>query len=149
MKLVKAAEAMELVGLTRSQLREWTGRGRRHLIVPDVEADGPGKHALYAWQTLLVLRLLLALQTHFAAEVGAWASAGRDLRRRLDYVAFSQLWGSSAFFPSPDAVLLIDRSVAQDRAGVILPLDPHLTALAEKLVVSRPIQMSLFQIEAA
>ena len=67
-RLFQSADALEVTGLTRSQLREWTGR--RNLISPDVGPDGPGRHALYTWQSLLVLRLLLVLHNDFAAQVG-------------------------------------------------------------------------------
>jgi hypothetical protein len=143
-KLVKASDAIELVGLTRSQLREWTSRGRRELILPDVEPNGSGSHAFFSWQTLLALRLLLALHTDFAAEVGAWAPAARDLRLKLENVYFGHLWGACAFFPSPETSLLIEEARAYGCAGVILPLEPHLAALASKLSLPRPTQLSLF-----
>ena len=143
-KLVKAADAIAVVGLTRNQLREWTSRGRRELILADVEADGPGHHAFFSWQTLLVLRLLLVLHTNFAAEVGAWAPAARDLRIKLENVYFEHLWGTCAFFPSLEVSFLVDEIRASACAGVIVPLEPHLSALASKLSFPRPEQLSLF-----
>lgn len=142
--LFKAGDAIGLVGLTRSQLREWTSRGRRELVLADIEPDGPGRHAKYAWQTLLVLRLLLALHTHFATEVGAWAPAARQLRTSLEHVGFQSLWGSFAFFPSPEIGILVDRFGPRECAGLIMPLEPHLIALASKLSFPQPIQLSLF-----
>ena len=144
MRLFQSADALELTGLTRSQLREWTGRGRRELIPPDVDPEGPGRHALYAWQTLLVLRLLRDLHVDFAAEVGAWAPAAKALRVKLDRVSFPSLWKLSAFFPNRETALLIDGARDVDGGGIIMPLDPHLVVLASKLMLSRPDQLSLF-----
>ena len=144
MRLFQAADALDVTGLTRSQLREWTGRGRRELISPDVDPDGPGRRSLYAWQTLLVLRLLLVLHNDFAAEVGAWAPAVKNLREKLDRVSFPSLWRLSVFFPNRQTALLVDDVAEIGSAGVILPLESHLTVLATKLSLPRPNQLSLF-----
>ena len=144
MRLFQSADALEVTGLTRSQLREWTGRGRRELISPDVGPDGPGRHALYAWQTLLVLRLLLVLHNEFAAEVGAWAPAAKNLREKLDGASFPTLWHLSVFFPNRYTALLVDDVSKIGHTGLILPLESHLTALASKLSLPRPDQLSLF-----
>jgi hypothetical protein len=143
-RLFQAADALALTGLTRSQLREWTGRGRRALILPDVEPEGPGRHALFAWQTLLVLRLLLVLHTDLAAEVGAWAVAAKVLREQLDRISFPSLWRLSAFFPSRQSAQLVEGPGDVNSVGVILPLEPHLTVLATKLSQRRPDQLSLW-----
>lgn len=144
MRLFQSADALEVTGLTRSQLREWTGRGRRELISPDVNPDGPGRHALYAWQTLLVLRLLLVLHNEYAAEVGAWAPAAKNLRMKLDNTSFPSLWYSSVFFPNRHTALLVDDESAIGDSGLILPLESHLTVLASKLSIPRPEQLPLF-----
>lgn len=144
MRLFQAADALDVTGLTRNQLREWTGRGRRELISPDVDPNGPGRHALYAWQTLLVLRLLLVLHNDFATEVGAWAPAAKNLRMKLNRVSFPSLWHFSVFFPNRQTALLVGDVAEISGAGVILPLEPHLTALATKLSLPRPDQLSLF-----
>ena len=144
MRLFQSADALEATGLTRSQLREWTGRGRREIISPDVGPDGPGRHALYAWQTLLVLRLLLVLHTEYAAEVGAWAPAAKNLREKLDSTPFPSLWYLSVFFPSLHTALLVDDVSKIGHSGLILPLESHLTVLASKLSLPRPDQLSLF-----
>ena len=144
MRLFQSADALELTGLTRSQLREWTGRGRRELISPDIAADGPGRHALYAWQTLLVLRLLLVLHNEFAAEVGAWAPAAKNLREKLEGASFPTLWHLSVFFPNRRTALLVDDVSKIGHTGLILPLESHLTVLSSKLLLPRPNQMSLF-----
>lgn len=144
MRLFQSADALELTGLTRSQLREWTGRGRRELISPDIDADGPGRHALYAWQTLLVLRLLLVLHNEFAAEVGAWAPAAKNLREKLEGASFPTLWHLSVFFPNRRTALLVDDVSKIGHTGLILPLESHLTVLSSKLLLPRPNQISLF-----
>ena len=133
-----------MTGLTRSQLREWTGRGRRELISPDVGPDGPGSHALYAWQTLLVLRLLLVLHNDFASEVGAWAPAAQNLREKLVGASFPALWELLVFFPNRHTALLVDDVSEIGHTGLILPLKSHLTVLASKLSLPRPDQLSLF-----
>jgi hypothetical protein len=145
MRLFQAADALEVTGLTRSQLREWCGRSRRDLIQPDVDPEGPGRHALYAWQTLLVLRLLKSLQSDFALEVGAWAPAAKELRAELDRVAFPTLWRCSAYFPSRETARLIDSiSEVGETGGIVVPLEPHLTVLAARLSLPGPQQLPLF-----
>ena len=144
MRLFQSADAIEATGLTRNQLREWTGRGRREIILPDVGPNGPGRHALFAWQTLLVLRLLLVLHTEYAAEVGAWAPAAKNLREKLDSTPFPSLWNVSVFFPNQYTALLIDDTSMIDQPGLILPLEAHLTILASKLSLPRSDQLSIF-----
>lgn len=148
MRFFQSADALKATGLTRSQLREWTGRGRRELIPPDVRPDGPGRHALYAWQTLLVLRLLLVLHNDFAAEVGAWAPAAENLREKLDTASFPRLWHSSVFFPNRQTALLVDDVSKIADSGLILPLEPQLIVLASRLSLPRPDQLSLFPVMA-
>lgn len=148
MRLFQSADALEVTGLTRSQLREWTGRGRRELISPDVSPDGPGRPALYAWQTLLVLRLLLVLHNEFAAEVGAWAPAAENLREKLDSASFPHLWYLSVFFPNRQTALLVDDVSNIGQSGLLLPLESHLIVLASKLSLPRPDQLSLFPLMA-
>ena len=145
MRLFQAADTLALTGLTRSQLREWSGRGRRHLVSPDVEPEGPGRHALYAWQTILVLRLLNTLHSEFAMEVGSWAPAMTDLRHKLDRISFPSLWRSIVHFPNRGhADLLIAMSEVPPEGGIVLPLNPHLAILATKLSLPPPDQLPLF-----
>ena len=144
MRLFQSADALRITGLTRSQLREWTGHGRRELISPDVRPGGPGRHALYAWQSLLVLRLLLVVRNEFAAEIGAWAPAARDLREKLDSTSFPSLWPLSVFFPNRSTSMLVTDLAELGPNGLILPLEPHLTVLASELSFPNPIQLPLF-----
>jgi hypothetical protein len=145
MRLFQSADVLVLTGLTKSQLREWTGHGRRELLHPDVEPDGPGRHALFAWQTVLVLRVLLGLHRDFAAEVGAWAPAAKQLRAKLEAVPFLNLWRVSALFPSTHDVILTENiTEAPAGGGIIVPFEPHLEVLATKLSLPRPDQLPLF-----
>lgn len=144
MKLFQAADAIELTGLTRHQLREWTGAGRRALISPDVSPDGPGRHALYAWQTLLVLRLLRVLHADFAAEVGAWAPAAQELRDKLEHVILPSLWRTAVVFGNLRSVNLVEEPFQTVEQGILLPLAPHLVVFATKMSLPRPDQLPLF-----
>ena len=144
MRFVQAADAVAITGLTKSQLREWTGRGRRALISPDVEPKGPGRHALYAWQTLLVLRLLLVLHNEFRAEVGAWAPAVKGLRGSLDKVSFPSLWRSSVVFENRESALIVEEVREIRKASIVIPLEPHLLVLSEKIEMPRSGQFQLF-----
>ena len=145
MRLFQSADVLVLTGLTKSQLREWTGRGRRELLHPDVEPDGPGRHALFAWQTVLVLRVLLGLHRDFAAEVGAWAPAAQQLRTKLETIPFLNLWRVLAIFPDTNAVILTENiTEAAAGGGIVVPLEPHVAVLATKLSLPRPNQLPLF-----
>ncbi len=144
MRLFQAADVLELTGLTRSQLREWSARDRRNLVPADVVSEGPGRHALYTWQTILVLRLLRALHTEFVVEVGAWAPGMNQLRDRLERVSFPSLWGSLVHFPTRGTPELISSARAAPLAGVFLPLDSHLLVIATKLSLPPPDQLFLF-----
>jgi len=144
MRLFQSADVIALTGLSKNQLREWTGRGRRELLHPDVEPDGPGRHALYSWQTVLVLRLLLVLHRDFAAEVGAWAPALQQLRGKLEHLPFLNLWHLCVLFRSTNDVILTEGSTEAGAGGILLPLEPHLEVLATKLSLPRPDQLPLF-----
>ena len=144
MRLLRSADALEVTGLTRSQLREWTGRRRRELISPDTGPDGPGRHALDAWQTLLVLRLLLVLHNEFPAAVGPRAPAAKNLREKLDGASFPTLWHLSVFFPNRRTALLVDDISKIACTGLLLPLQAHLTVLSPELSLPRPNPISLF-----
>ncbi len=137
MRLFQSADVLVLTGLSKSQLREWTGRGRRELLHPDVEPDGPGRHALFSWQTVLVLRVLLVLHRDFTTEVGAWAPAAQQLRGRLEHLPFLNLWRLCALFPSTTDVILTENIAEAGTGGIVIPLEPHLEVLATKLSVNR------------
>lgn len=145
MQLFQNADVIELTGLTRSQLREWCGRDRRNLIPADIMPQGPGRHALYTWQTVLVLRLLKTMHTDFAVEIAAWAPAINMLRQMLEGKSFPSLWDSAVYFRSRNHVDLVASSLGpNDEVGLLLPLEPHLSVIAAKLSISPPNQLPLF-----
>jgi hypothetical protein len=141
----QASDVSQMTGLSRSQLREWSGKDRRHIILPDIEPAGPGRHAIYGWQTVLVLRILKVIHDDWAAEVTAWAPAMQDLRSKLERAPFPALWGTLVHFPSRTGAVLCrpGQSLPED-GGLLLPLDPHLTILATRLSQPRPDQLPLF-----
>ena len=143
-KLYQAADAIALTGLTRNQLREWTSRGRRAIILADVCAEGPGRHALYSWQSLLVLRLLRSLSVDFAVELTAWSAAANDLRTKLGDIPFPALWQLAVLFSSAQTAELVSDEPPPFKHGLFLPLNPHLQVLADKLAIPRPDQLPLF-----
>lgn len=149
MRLFQASDTMRLTGLSRPQLREWCGTGRRRLLAPDHEASGPGRHAIYDWRTIVALRVLRTLQTDFGVEIKTWASAATELRRLLDGVAFPTLRGQLVWFASPTSAELIDslRDIRIEQ-GLVLPLDPHLDVLATSLGERPPQQFTLFPARA-
>lgn len=144
MRLFQTADVLRASGLTKSQLREWTGRGRRELLHPDVVASGPGTHALFAWQTVLVLRVLLILHRDFATEVGAWAPAAQRLRGKLEHMPVFNLWRFHAVFPSTTDVVLTANIAEAGAGGIVVPLEPHAEALAQMLALPRTDQLPLF-----
>lgn len=141
---VQSADAVALSGLSQHQLREWCGRGRRGILPADVLPGGPGRHALYSWQTLLTLRLLLKLHSEFGVEIGKLAGVAGDLRTKLQGVSFPSLWSLAAVFPSSTAVELTSTPESIMRSGgIILPLEPHLTVLAGALALPVDEQLPL------
>jgi len=144
MQLVQSSEACGLSGLTLHQVREWCIR--RGIVAPDVAPAGPGRHALYSWQTLLVLRVLRHLHDSFSIEVGAWTEAMASLREQLQGRPFPVLWGSGVLFSSTrDASLLWLGTGNEIRLGLLIALDPHLTVLADGLTLpGPPNQLPLF-----
>src|SRR3569833_100037 len=129
MQLFQTSDVLLVTGLTRHQLREWTGSERRALLAPDVPARGPGRHALFSWQTLLVLRLLRVLQSDFRVEVSAWSPAANSLRQSLEHRVPASLWRSVVFFPNNADAEIFDIA-ARLAQGLVMPLHPHLVALS-------------------
>ena len=144
MKLFQAADVIDLTGPTGSQLREWSSRRRRNLVPVDVEPEGPGRHALYSWQTILVLRILNGLRTEFAVEVRAWAPGLIKFRGTLSCISFSSLWESLVHFQSMDKPKFVGVSESEALTGLLMPLDPHLLPISHRLSVPPPDQLLLF-----
>jgi hypothetical protein len=143
-KLFQSADALDVTGLSRHQLREWTGLGRRALVPADVPAAGPGRHALFTWQTLLVLRLLRVMHADYGAEVSAWAPASKLLRGQLEHAIFPSLWRTKVVFESLTLVYLTDELPKHLDHAFVFSLAPHLNALAAKMSVPQQDQLSLF-----
>ena len=142
--MFQAADVVLLTGLTVSQLREWSSPRRRNLIPADVDAAGPGRHALYSWQTILVLRLLRELRDDFAVDLGAWAPGMVALRQELQGLSFPSLWGTLLTFKSKHSPTLLSAQTTAFPTGIVIPLDPHLLPIATKLAFPLPAQLFLF-----
>ncbi len=142
MQLMQAADASRLAGVTPHQLREWCAR--RGIIVPDVPGAGRGRHALFSWQTVLALRLLRELHERFGVEVGAWKGALGEFRKLVHGRSFPGLWNVLVMFSDRDhARLLDDRSVLGETL-LMLPLRPHLQAIAQDFALPPEPQLPLF-----
>ena len=140
--MFQAADVTELTGLTNHQVREWSIR--RSLIPPDVKPNGPGRHALYSWETVIVLSLLKEVHDRFAVQIAAWSKGMVSLREELHGVSFPSLWGKAVHFQRVDRPVLVSAKDGEAVSGFILPLDPHLRPLAHKLSDHQPDQRSLF-----
>lgn len=142
MQLVQAIDASRLSGLTGHQLREWCAR--RAVITPDIPGAGRGRHALFSWQTVLLLRILREMNERFGVEVGAWTGAMAELRLLLAGRSFPGLWRAVAAFPDCDHARLIEERVATADATLMLPLAPHLKVLAHGFTLPADPQLQLF-----
>ena len=146
--MFQAADVVLLTGLTVSQLREWSSSRRRNLIPADIDAAGPGRHALYSWQTILVLRVLRELRDDFAVDLGAWAPGMVELRQQLQGISFPSLWGTLLKFQSKHSPTLFSAQTPGFSPGLVIPLDPHLLPIATKLSLPSPDQLLLFPVVA-
>ena len=130
MEPVQSSDALRLTGLTESQLREWCGR--RGIFQPAVPARGPGRLALYSWQDIIALRILLEIFTTFGGKASGWAEGIKELRQQIDRQFFPNLWGKFAIFADRNSAMLSTASqISLPRAALIVPLDPHLVVLAD------------------
>lgn len=143
MRLYQAADTLQLTGLTKSQLREWCSV--RKLVPADTLPAGPGRHALFSWQTALALRLLKSIHDNWAGEVASWAEPIRAFRAAIEQTAFPSLWGAVVSFDQDRRPTLSRPTSAPiDGPALILPLDPHLLVLASCLAIPPPDQLDLF-----
>jgi hypothetical protein len=100
---------------------------------------------LFSWQTILSLRVLNELQDRFGIEVVAWRQAIGRCQEIFRQSSFPGLWGTSIAFPNAtDAILARDFEKSELGAHVILPLDPHLRALALDKAAPPELQLPLF-----
>jgi hypothetical protein len=143
MQLIQTADASRLTGLTPHQLREWCTR--RAIIRPDVPGGGRGRHALFSWQTVLALRLLRELHERFGAEVGAWGEAWENCRNLLKGRSFPALWRTIVVFTDRHHAYLSDERDFPEGALLVLPLEPHLQAIAEDFSFPPQAQFPLFR----
>ena len=141
-QMFQAADVLELTGLTSHQLRRWSTR--RALVPPDVKPSGRGRHALYSWETVVVLRLLKELHDRFAVEICAWSKGMTELRSVLEGVPFPSLWGKAVHFERIDLPVLVSAREAEVLAGIVLPLDTHLSLLAMKLCLGEADRRKLY-----
>lgn len=142
MQLIQASDASRLAGLTPHQLREWCAR--RAVVVPDVPGAGRGRHALFSWQTVLALRLLRELHNRFGTEVGAWKGAIDEFRQLLKGRSFPGLWSTAVVFPDCEHARLVDDRTVAAEPLLVLPLAPHLQALAHEFALPAEPQLPLF-----
>lgn len=148
-RLFQAADALALAGVSRSQLREWCGKGRRGIIAPDVSAQGSGRVALYSWRTLVVIRVLHHLQTRYGIEVSAWIGAVAEFRSCLEARSFLAAWQCAAQFGSNETCTLVpeaDPPSALD--GLFIRLEPHMAPMATAMAIPRSDQLPLFPLVA-
>lgn len=139
----QASDVRALTGLSPSQLREWTSR--RGIIPVDEPARGRGKHARYAWNTVLALRVLVELHSTFGVEIAAWANLGTRLRDSLAGTSPIGLYGKCLQIRGSDFDIIATPLGTPVNATITVPLDSHLEVLAVGLGVPLPpAQLSLF-----
>jgi len=127
--VIPAGQVQALTGLTANQLREWSHR--RGLIPPDIEARGPGRPALYGWQTVLLLRLAVVLRARFHIELQAHKNLLHALRELLSGVPFPALRGCVLVLRAMEHGELLPETMLGlgEADSLILRLDPHLDIL--------------------
>ncbi|WP_336953181.1 MULTISPECIES: MerR family transcriptional regulator [Sphingomonadaceae] len=124
--MIPAGQVQALTGLTANQLREWSHR--RSLIPPDIEARGPGRPALYGWQTVLLLRLAVVLRERFHIELQAHKNLLHALRDLFSGVPFPALRGCVLALRAMERGELLPETLLSlgEADSLILRLDPHL-----------------------
>ena len=129
--MISAGQVQNLTGLTANQLREWSHR--RDLIPPDVEGEGPGRRALYGWQTVLLLRLADVLRERFRIELQAHKDLLHALRELFSGVPFPALRGCVLALRAMEHGELLAEGMVRvggdDPDTLFLRLDPHLDIL--------------------
>lgn len=144
----QASDVRAFTGLSPSQLREWTSR--RGIIPADQPARGRGKHAQYAWNTVLVLRILVELHRTFGVEIAAWADLGTRLRDSLTGTSPIGLHGKCLQICEGTFDITAVPLGSWGRATITVPLDPHLEVLAVGLGLPLPPdQLTLFPVVRA
>lgn len=145
MKLIPARDVLRLTGLTADQLREWTSR--RGLIPADTKPNGPGSRALFSWQTVLALRVAIALKERLHVELKAHQGSLASFIQHVRGTSFPALRGRLLLIGADGSVRLAPASAATPGGfdGIVLHLDPHLEVLASSFDVVDVIhQLPLF-----
>lgn len=148
MRLFQAADVVELTSLSVSQLRDWSIPRYRKLIPTDVHSDGPGQHALYSWQTVLVPPLLREFRTDFGVEIAARAPGLVDLQQNLQEMSFPCLWATFLTFRGNNIRVVLSAETTELPTGEVRLLDPHLLPIATKRSLPPPEQLFLFSLHA-
>ena len=149
MRFVTTREATGLTGLSTEQLREWTSR--RALIPADVQRRGRGSPSQYAWQTILLVRIAVALRDRFRVELQTHRPLFQTLRTAFANISFIALWGRSLAIYDADhwALLEPNESPIRDADAIIIRLDPHLAVISASFTLptlSNPGQLELFPV---
>jgi DNA-binding transcriptional MerR regulator len=143
--MFQAGEVTQIANISKHQLREWTGR--RGILVADVPGQGRGRHALYSWSTVLLLKIVSDLKARFHVEIAAYASMLHDLRHDLADRSMLSLYGQSLFILSPDGYALKpSRSDQEASLALIIELDDYLSELAATLPGGASPQLPLFPV---
>ncbi|TGR83016.1 MerR family transcriptional regulator [Mesorhizobium sp. M2D.F.Ca.ET.223.01.1.1] len=142
MQLMQTSDAARLAGVTVHQLREWCTR--RDILSPDVPGAGRGRHALFSWQTVLAVRLLHELNERFGIEVGAWRGAIREFRAIIGGRPFPVLWHAYAQFSDCGHAVVTASPPVDGNTVVVVPLAPHLQAIAQDFALPPEPQLPLF-----
>ncbi len=142
-----------LTGLSTETLREWTSR--RALIPADIRPRKKGSPAQYSWQTVLVLRVAVALRSQFHVELQAHKSLFDGIRTALRQRSFIGLWGKRLAVAGNGDWSFLEGTLA-DLAfddAMFIGLDAHLevisTGFALPLPRSTPGQLDLFPVQIA
>ncbi|WP_135817819.1 MerR family transcriptional regulator [Paracoccus liaowanqingii] len=146
--MIPAGRVQKLTGLTVNQLREWSHR--RDLVRPDVDADGPGRPALYSWQTVLLLRIAVVLRQRFRIELQAHKKLLHALHDLFSGVSFPALRGCVLALRAMEHGELLSEGTIRvgvnDPDTLFLHLDSHLDVLeAEFAPQDQSGQLPLFR----
>jgi hypothetical protein len=97
---------------------------------------------MYAWQTLLTLRLLLVLHVRFSVEISELVNVAKTLRAWLKGTSFPALWPLWAAMANSQTIeLTAHPEDVVANGGIVLPLRPHLEVLA--IAMSLPVDEQL------
>jgi hypothetical protein len=89
-RLIGSRDVLKLTRLSGDRLREWTVR--RGLIHPDFPASRQNQQAQFGWQTVLLLRLAVALRSRFHVELQVHRDLLLRSRELLNGRSFPGLW---------------------------------------------------------